>query len=121
MNVFEKLTKIDPAIPKCAFLVLAGVVLFMLAFAWMFSMGDRGMMFVAPVVQDGRYTEAKIIRDINFEEACYYSLTTLTTVGFGDITPSSVLARRVTMGYHFLTVVFVVVLIPTISTAIGKK
>jgi|TARA_B100001964_G_C14212936_1_gene591335 voltage-gated potassium channel len=42
-----------------------------------------------------------------FFDAIYYSVVTLTTVGFGDITPVSTLGRLVTMGMIISGVIFI--------------
>lgn len=47
----------------------------------------------------------------------YFSLTVLATVGFGDITPVTTLARSVTMVQMALDLVFVAVLIRIVGTA----
>lgn len=49
--------------------------------------------------------------------AYYFSLTVLATVGFGDITPVSVLARSVTMVQMALDLAFIAVLIRVVGGA----
>lgn len=50
----------------------------------------------------------------------YFALTVLATVGFGDITPVTTLARSVTMVQMALDLVFIAVLIRVVSTAARK-
>lgn len=49
--------------------------------------------------------------------AYYFSLTVLATVGFGDITPVTTLARSVTMVQMALDLVFIAVLLRVVGTA----
>jgi voltage-gated potassium channel len=49
--------------------------------------------------------------------AYYFSLTVLATVGFGDITPVSTLARSITMVQMALDLVFIAVLIRVVGGA----
>lgn len=51
----------------------------------------------------------------------YFALTVLATVGFGDITPVSTVARAVTMVQMALDLVFVALLIRVVSTAARKS
>ena len=50
----------------------------------------------------------------------YFALTVLATVGFGDITPVTTVARAVTMVQMALDLVFIAVLIRVVSTAARK-
>lgn len=50
----------------------------------------------------------------------YFALTVLATVGFGDITPVTTVARAVTMVQMALDLVFVALLIRVVSTAARK-
>jgi voltage-gated potassium channel len=52
--------------------------------------------------------------------AYYYSLTVLATVGFGDIAPTSVAARAVTMVQMSLDIAFIAVLIRVMGGAAKK-
>jgi hypothetical protein len=51
----------------------------------------------------------------------YFALTVLATVGFGDITPVTTVARAVTMVQMALDLVFVALLIRVVSTAARKS
>jgi hypothetical protein len=51
----------------------------------------------------------------------YFSLTILATVGFGDIAPSSVPARSVAMAQMVLDLVFIGVLVRTITNAAKRS
>lgn len=51
----------------------------------------------------------------------YFALTVLATVGFGDITPVTTVARAVTMVQMALDLVFVALLIRIVSTAARKS
>jgi len=50
----------------------------------------------------------------------YFSLTVLATVGFGDITPNTVLARSITMVQMALDIAFIAVIIKVMSGAARK-
>lgn len=51
----------------------------------------------------------------------YFSLTILATVGFGDIAPSSIPARSVAMGQMVLDLVFIGVLVRTLTNAAKRS
>jgi len=51
----------------------------------------------------------------------YFSLTILATVGFGDIAPSSVPARSVAMVQMVLDLVFIGVLVRTLTNAAKRS
>lgn len=55
--------------------------------------------------------------DLSPFNSYYFSLTVLATVGFGDITPTTTLARSVTMVQMALDLVFIAVLIRVIGGA----
>jgi voltage-gated potassium channel len=63
----------------------------------------------------GAFTEA-----LDSFSAYYYSLTVLATVGFGDIAPSTVPARAVTMVQMALDIAFIAVLIRVMGGAAKK-
>lgn len=58
--------------------------------------------------------------DLTPFSAYYFSLTVLATVGFGDISPSSVAARSVTMLQMALDIAFIAVLIRVMGGAAKK-
>ena len=58
--------------------------------------------------------------DLDFFSSLYFSLTVLSTVGFGDITPESPLARGVTMLQMALDLVLIGVAVRVISGAAAR-
>jgi voltage-gated potassium channel len=63
----------------------------------------------------GSFTE-----DLDSFSAYYFALTVLATVGFGDIAPTSVAARSVTMVQMALDIAFIAVLIRLMGNAARK-
>ncbi len=74
------------------------------------------MIYVAISLFDAKaFTEP-----LNAFTSYYFALTVLATVGFGDITPVTTVARAVTMVQMALDLVFIAVLIRVVSTAARK-
>jgi voltage-gated potassium channel len=74
------------------------------------------MIYVAVSLLDRRaFTE-----ELDAFSSYYFALTVLATVGFGDITPVTTLARSVTMVQMALDLVLIAVLIRVVSTAARK-
>lgn len=46
----------------------------------------------------------------SFIDGFYFSMTTVTTIGFGDITPKTTLSKIVVMTQHALTILFFILL-----------
>lgn len=59
---------------------------------------------------------ASFTEDLDHFTAYYFALTVLATVGFGDITPVTVLARSLTMVQMALDLTFLAVLVRLVST-----
>lgn len=74
------------------------------------------MIYVAISLFDAKaFTEP-----LNAFTSYYFALTVLATVGFGDITPVTTVARAVTKVQMALDLVFIAVLIRVVSTAARK-
>lgn len=74
------------------------------------------MVYVMISLNDpGAFTE-----ELSPFNSYYFALTVLATVGFGDITPVTTLARSVTMVQMALDLVFVAVLLRIVGTAAKK-
>jgi voltage-gated potassium channel len=74
------------------------------------------MIYVAISLFDAKaFTEP-----LNAFTSYYFALTVLATVGVGDITPVTTVARAVTMVQMALDLVFIAVLIRVVSTAARK-
>ena len=74
-------------------------------------------IFAMIYVMISQATPQAFTEDLNAFTAYYFSLTVLATVGFGDITPVSVLARSITMVQMALDLVFIAVLIRVVGGA----
>lgn len=59
--------------------------------------------------------------DLDHFSAYYFALTVLATVGFGDITPVTVLARSVAMVQMAIDIVFIAVTVKIISSTAQKS
>lgn len=79
-------------------------------------LGVFAMVYVAVSLLDA----ASFTEPLDAFTAYYFSLTVLATVGFGDITPVTTLARSVTMVQMALDLVFIALLIRIVSTAARK-
>ena len=51
----------------------------------------------------------------------YFSFVTLTTVGYGDITPATELAKRLAVVEAFVGQVFLIVLVARLVTLWGRR
>ena len=71
------------------------------------------MLYVMVSIQDA----SSFTEPLDSFSAYYYSLTVLATVGFGDIAPTTVLARSVTMIQMSLDIAFIAVIIKVMSSA----
>ncbi len=71
------------------------------------------MLYVMISIQD----QAAFTEPLDSFNAYYFSLTVLATVGFGDIAPSTVVARSVTMVQMALDIAFIAVVIKVMSSA----
>ena len=79
-------------------------------------LGVFAMIYVAISLSDPRaFTEP-----LDAFTSYYFALTVLATVGFGDITPVTTLARSFTMVQMALDLVFIAVLIRIVSSAARK-
>ncbi len=79
-------------------------------------LGVFAMIYVAISLNDpGAFTEP-----LDAFTSYYFALTVLATVGFGDITPVTTLARSFTMVQMALDLVFIAVLIRIVSSAARK-
>ena len=79
-------------------------------------LGVFAMIYVAISLSDTTaFTEA-----LDAFTSYYFALTVLATVGFGDITPVTTLARSFTMVQMALDLVFIAVLIRIVSSAARK-
>ncbi len=54
-------------------------------------------------------------------DALYFSLTTLTTVGYGDLVPRSQTARIIVSTQLVLTIVFAIVIVGTVVAILGQR
>lgn len=82
---FERMSRL--IVPAFAFLTFYSLLIIL--FASFYSIADH--LSHAPNFRvDGA------VRALNFPEALYFSLTTLSTVGYGDISPTSSIARLLT-------------------------
>jgi hypothetical protein len=54
-------------------------------------------------------------------DALYFSLTTLTTVGYGDLVPRSQTARIIVSTQLLLTIVFAIVIVGTVVAILGQR
>jgi voltage-gated potassium channel len=77
-------------------------------------------IFAMTYVEISLQTTGSFTEDLDSFSAYYYALTVLATVGFGDIAPTSVPARAVTMVQMSLDIAFIAVLIRVMGGAAKK-
>ncbi|WP_157785771.1 potassium channel family protein [Bradyrhizobium liaoningense] len=80
-------------------LVVLAYVLFVEGFAYLYLLIDRPGANAFAFARSGEHR-------LDFGSARYFSLTTLTTTGFGDIAPLSPTARMATIGEIMVGIVF---------------
>lgn len=66
----------------------------------------RGLLFFAVILLTVGIVFYMVVEGWDVVEALYFSAATLTTVGYGDLYPTSDLSRLFTVGYIFLGVGF---------------
>lgn len=62
-----------------------------------------------------------ITEDMNFGDALWWSFVTATTVGYGDITPSTIIGKCIAAGLMINSVIFISMLTATIATYFTNK
>lgn len=77
-------------------------------------------VFAMVYVAISLFNESSFTEPLDAFTSYYFALTVLATVGFGDITPVTTMARAVTMVQMALDLVFIAVLIRVVSTAARK-
>lgn len=94
---------------------VAAYVLIALTFACLFSMleyFDAGAFYIASVNNlDGR---------LNWSEAMYFSITVLTSTGFGEITPVTDMARSLIVIEQVVGVMYVAFLVARLANLYGR-
>ena len=83
-------------------------------------LGEMCLVFIVMILFDAalmQFLESYLERGISFNTWLYYTFVTLTTVGYGDITPQSVFGRFAAMGYIFMAITVV----PSMTNALVSK
>ena len=62
-------------------------------------------------MKDDQGTKAKLLNRL------YFATVTTSTLGYGDITPKSIKARSIVMGFSFLTILFMFSQLKSLSIA----
>jgi len=93
-------------------LVIFSYMLFVEGFAYIYLLVSRHTAFAF-----AKGTQ----HDLSFGEAIYFSITTLTTVGFGDIVPKSAEAKLIVCGEIVVGVVFGIFAFSLVVSAIVKS
>jgi multisubunit Na+/H+ antiporter MnhB subunit len=73
-------------------------------------------VFAAVYVMESTAVPSAFSEDLDHFNAYYFALTILATVGFGDITPVSTVARATAMVQMAIDIAFIAVLVRIIST-----
>jgi voltage-gated potassium channel len=87
-----------------------------LSSAFLFLAMFASIYVIISIDSPGSFTE-----ELNSFSALYYAITVLSTVGFGDITPTTVPARSVTMIQMALGLVFLGVVVRIFATAAKNR
>lgn len=77
-------------------------------------------VFAMIYVAISQFNERAFTEPLDAFTSFYFALTVLATVGFGDITPVTTMARSVTMIQMALDLVFIALLIRVVSSAARK-
>lgn len=96
-----------------AYVILCIVLIIIVNWIWFSTMDPNENLdnysFNRPSIilekdKEGNLIKSKFISD-SFTDACHYTFTTMSTVGYGDITPKSTSAKYWTMIMHIVSIV----------------
>ena len=96
--------------------VLISILLFIIINSILFSMMNpnenidnfhfnRTIIKIGEKEQNGKIIDIYDFISDPFTDACHYTFTTMATVGYGDITPKSTIAKYWTMFMHIITII----------------
>lgn len=95
-----------------AVLICCIIILISINLVWFSQMDPNGnsddFSFNRTIVEIGKDKDGKPIYDFissSFTDACHYTLTSMSTVGYGDITPKTSSAKYWTMGMHIIIII----------------
>jgi hypothetical protein len=77
-------------------------------------------LFAVIYVSLSQHNDQAFTEELDAFSAYYFALTVLATVGFGDITPVTTLARSVTMVQMAIDLALIGILVRIVSTAANR-
>lgn len=78
---------------------------------------SRGLLSLVTVLIGGGTVFYRQVEELSWLDSCYFTIVTLTTVGYGDIAPTTTAAKLFTMAYLLIGVGLLVALATRVANS----